>query len=371
MTVPRPRARVAMVVNGTVASAMGDRARAFAARLPERLAVTTIFRERGRVAAIWDMFRSLRAARPDLVYVLDIGYSGMLATTAYAATHRVPVVVDTGDAITELARSMGRGTVGVALTWALERHALRLARHVIVRGTEHEHLLASRGFRRITTIPDGVDLQQFRPGTAPTLRERLAPGAVLTLGMVGSITWSSRLRRCYGWELVETLARMPDDGIRGIVVGDGDGLPRLRARARELGVEDRVAFTGRVPLAELADYVRTMDVCLSTQTNDIPGRVRTTGKLPLYLAAGRYVLASDVGEAHLVLSETQRVPFHGTDDPEYPRRLAERVAALRRDPATIAVTRNRNRAIAAERFDYDVLANRLAQVLEAILFEPR
>jgi hypothetical protein len=50
-----------------------------------------------------------------------------------------------------------------------------------------------------------------------------------------------------------------------------------------------------------------MDICLSTQTNDVVGWVRTTGKLPLYLAAGRYVLASRVGEAARVLPEEMLV----------------------------------------------------------------
>ena len=54
------RPRVAFVVNGTVGSAMGDRARAFASRLAARFDITMLFRERGRIAAIGEMLRGLR-----------------------------------------------------------------------------------------------------------------------------------------------------------------------------------------------------------------------------------------------------------------------------------------------------------------------
>ena len=84
--------------------------------------------------------------------------------------------------------------------------------------------------------------------------------------------------------------------VRALIVGDGDGLPHLQQRAQELGLGDRVRFTGRVPIEEVPLYTSMMDVALSTQTNNRIGQVRTTGKLPEYMAAGCYVLATDVGK---------------------------------------------------------------------------
>ena len=68
-------------------------------------------------------------------------------------------------------------------------------------------------------------------------------------------------------------------------------------------------FAGRRPLTELPALLAACDICLSTQTNDVPGNVRTTGKLPLYLACGRYILASNVGEAARVLPPEMLVPY--------------------------------------------------------------
>ena len=93
----------------------------------------------------------------------------------------------------------------------------------------------------------------------------------------------------------------------------------------------------------------------------------TTGKLPLYLALGRFVLASDVGEAALVLPPAQRVPYHGLVDPAYPARLADRVRALLANPGLAADAAAGNRAVARERFDYDMLAARVGDVLDRVL----
>jgi glycosyltransferase involved in cell wall biosynthesis len=148
------------------------------------------------------------------------------------------------------------------------------------------------------------------------------------IGMVGSVVWSPVRESCYGWELVEIVKQLQgniDRPVRGIMVGDGSGLPRLKERCQQLGIEGLVEFAGRVPYAELPGWLHRMDICLSTQTNDVVGWVRTTGKLPLYLAAGRYVLASRVGEAARVLPEEMLVDGEGLDGWA---RAAERAAVL-------------------------------------------
>jgi glycosyltransferase involved in cell wall biosynthesis len=359
------RKRIAFVVNGLPGSPMGIRAEAFARALSGVLDITLLYRRARRVRAIGELVASLRALRPDAVHVFDLGLSGVVAAALHALGGRCPYVVDTGDSIAALARSVGgRGPVGELLTEALERFGLRTAKAVVVRGTFHQRVLAGLGIAS-TVIQDGVHVDLFRPRPEAALRRRLGLEGVLTVGILGSSIWSERLRACVGWELVELLRRMKGRPVKGVFIGDGSGVSVLRERCRHQGLEDRLVFIDRQPYASLPEYLGVLDVALSTQSNDVVGQVRTTGKLPLYMASGRYVLASDVGEASLVLPEEMRVPYQGVVDREYPARLAERVEALLARP-------ERLRAggplvdVARERFDYSVLAPRLLQVLEQV-----
>ena len=354
---------IAFVVNGDAESAMGDRARAFAARLPAEWRPVVLYRTGSRAAAIAHFTGALGRIRPTTVYVLDMALSGVVAAALRRVVRGTRFIVDTGDAVTALARSSGgRGPLAIAATAALEGLGTRLAAHLVVRGSAHRELLATRG-RASTVIPDGVDLALFHPVDAAAARARLGFGEELVVTVLGSSVWNPRLRMAYGWDLVEALGLLRGLPVRGLVIGDGTGIAALAERARELGVLDRLVLSGRQKLAALPELLCASDVCLSTQTNDIVGQVRTTGKLPLYLACGRFVLASAVGEAARVLPPEMLLDYRsaGRDD-DYPARLAERLRALidRRDELARPA---RSVAIAREHFDYDRLAARMREVL--------
>src|SRR5438045_1728958 len=147
--------------------------------------------------------------------------------------------------------------------------------------------------------------------------------------MVGSSVWVPTRNTADGMALIDVGRRLRHRlPIRGVFIGDGSGIDMLKTRCREYGIADRVEFPGRIPYDELPGWLRQFDICLSTQTDDVIGWVRTTGKLPLYLAAGRFILASRVGEAARVLPPEMLVEFRGPVDPAYPARLAERVVEL-------------------------------------------
>jgi len=356
--------RLTFVVNGPVDGPMGVRARAFAERLADEYEVAIAYRLPRKLRAIAEFVRVLGRTRPHIVYVLDLGFSGVTAAALHAWNGRPRRVVDTGDAIAALASSVGgRGLAGELLTSGLERYGLRSADTVVVRGTFHRELLARAGIRA-EIVQDGVDVEQFRPRPVEPLRTKLGLDRVISIAMVGSTIWSDRLQACAGWELVELIGLLKGAAVKGVIIGDGSGLPHLRERCHKLGIENQVLFTGRIAYEELPECLCSFDVCLSTQSNDVVGQVRTTGKLPLYMATGRYVLATRVGEAVLVLPEEMLVDYEGVVDPSYPGRLAERLRGILDAP-------DRLRAgsalvpVAHERFSYAVLADRLRAILRA------
>jgi glycosyltransferase involved in cell wall biosynthesis len=183
--------------------------------------------------------------------------------------------------------------------------------------------------------------------------------------VLGSLVYSPRLQICYGWDLIGALTRLRDQPIHGLVIGDGNGLPWLRAQASEAGVLDRITFAGRIPYAEVQPALRLFDFALSTQTNNLAGQVRTTGKLPEYMAAGRFVLASRVGDAEVLLPEPMLVDFHGTVDRAYPERLAERMRRVQADPGLQRLAGTLPE-LARQHCSYPVLRRRFHEVVEKL-----
>lgn len=345
---------------------MAYRARAFASRLRDRFEIHTVYRVRNKLLAVFRFWSSLRRVRPDVAYVFDISYSAVFGAWLHRTFARNSLIIETGDAIYELMRSSGnRRLVGLSLTRWLENFSLRTADSIVVRGTFHQQWLKQRGVSA-EVIQDGVDTARFAAQTSDGLRAQHGLNGELTIGLVGSSVWSEKLQMCYGWDLIETIRLLKDQPVKGIMIGDGSGIAHLKRRCRETGIEDKMIFLGRIPYEELARHLGMIDICLSTQTNDIVGQVRTTGKLPLYLASGRYVLASDVGEAKLVLAAEMLVPYEGVTDSEYPRRLKDRIEVLL-DHREDLQRSLKNIEVAKERFDYTVLAAKMKRVFEKSL----
>lgn len=355
---------------------MGYRARELAARLAQDYQIQIAYRSRRKLVSILQLFVRLVRLRPRLSYVFDISYSGVCAAACYKFIFRNCLIIETGDAIVELARSTGsRGPLGLWLTRVLESGAFKIADRIVVRGSFHKELLARQGIAAIV-IQDGVDPDSFKGPGEPDLRltEHLRRqhglAGVLTIGLIGSSIWSEKLQMAYGWEVVETLRLLKDKPVKGIIVGSGSGIAQLKTRCREYGIEDKLVFPGQVPYEQLAGYLNLIDICLSTQTNDLVGQVRTTGKLPLYLAAGRYILASKVGEAAIVLPSEMLVEYEGVKDQEYPRKLKERIETILDHPEMLAAGAG-NAALAKEYFDYALLAQRMKEVIGTTLAQQR
>jgi glycosyltransferase involved in cell wall biosynthesis len=116
---------------------------------------------------------------------------------------------------------------------------------------------------------------------------------MLTIGVVGSLNWNEKYQTCYGNDVdVVSRPRLAGEGHRR---RRRNWPPHLREKAERLGVADRVVFTGMIPHSAMPDYICALDICLSTQTPDEAGKMRTTSKMAEYLACNRYVISSDVG----------------------------------------------------------------------------
>jgi D-inositol-3-phosphate glycosyltransferase len=144
----------------------------------------------------------------------------------------------------------------------------------------------------LAVIPCGVDLSLFTPGT---LNTRQAARRALALDDRQPILLSiGRLDPIKGLDLLlESLSLMETSAQLIIVGGNPDGDPeleRLRARAADLGVGERVRFPGAVPQLDLRQYYHAADAVVVTSRYESFGLVAVEA-----LASGTPVVAAAAG----------------------------------------------------------------------------
>lgn len=350
---------VAFIANGSEGGAAGERGARIAQALGTRARSTQWFRSGGRIGSAVRIARGVRAQRPDVTYLVDIAAAPLAAWLFAGAPGRL--IVDTGDAPRDFIRLVSKNPLKRAAASLLERVGYGRADRIVVRGPFHKKDLVSRGFTDVQVIPDGVDLDLFQERDCDEIRSRLGLNDVFVVGIQGNFTWYPDLGGGLGWEAVSALKFLKDLPVHVVLIGEGPGIPELRSLASQQGVSERLHTIGRVSLESLPTYLSMCDAFLLTQTNDPSSWIRTTGKLPGYLAIGRPILASNVGTASELLPDEMLISYDGEWDLGYPQRLAERIRRLYEDPSRI----ERGAALIplSKQFDYDEVARDAADVV--------
>jgi len=358
--------RIVILLNVSATHSLNMRAEKLFSRLKEKgYKITMLPRERKRFGTIIRNVNAIVRLKPAIVYVIDFGYSTIFPVLLLKLFLRFRFVYDTGDIVYELFRSTRRGIISFTLARTFEPMVWKIADAIVVRGIYFERFLKDKNYKNVYFVPDGVEIELFKPLDVSALRRSLGLENVLTIGMVGSLNWIKRYKFCYGWELLSTLCYLKKYPVKGIIIGDGSGLDRLKEIVRDNGLEDKILFLGRIPYEKLPEYINLMDICLSTQSNDIVGEVRTTGKLPLYMACARYILATRVGTAREVLPEEMLLDYKGVKDKDYPERLAKAIKNLLNERYKLDSAKGLRR-IAEGTFDYNLLSKRIDEIISKL-----
>ena len=188
------------------------------------------------------------------------------------------------------------GSLRYRLTRWLETRAIKRADHLftICEGLRAD--MAQRGVApaKITVIPNAVDIESFEPGGQPdlALKRSLGLGDASVVGFIGSFYAYEGLDLLLA-AMPAMLAQRPE--VRLLLVGGGPQDQALKAQAQQLGIADKVIFTGRVPHAEVQRYYDLVDV-LAYPRHSMRLTELVTPLKPLEaMAQGRLLVASDVG----------------------------------------------------------------------------
>lgn len=287
--------------------------------------------------SLWSLARSIKLQQPDLVLTYGWGGTDAIAAARLAGVRRI-VHTEDGFLDDEVGRQKWKRR------WA-RRLVFRAARSLVVPSLLLCRIARSTwgiGESRLRYIPNGIDLDRFRSpddGQRQESRRRLglAPDAVV-FGIVGALRPEKNQLR-----LVHAFSEISSSHVNAslLIVGDGPQMPQLRHAARELGIGDRVVFTGAV--ADTSVVYHAMDVlALTSDTEQMPLSVLEG------MASGLPVVSTHVGDVREMVCEVNRrfvVPC------SRPAELAQTMSTLATDRSLRLALGEANRRHCEAEFD--------------------
>jgi 1,2-diacylglycerol 3-alpha-glucosyltransferase len=174
---------------------------------------------------------------------------------------------------------------GAVQTWLMD--FMRQCQHIVVPSESmKEILIRDYGLRsHYTVIPTGVNLEPYRLADGEALRARQGWQADKVLISTGRLAqeknWVTLLRAAQ-----KAYQKHPD--LRVVLIGDGPEKGALQELASELGIADRVTFTGELPFPDVTVYLKAADIFGFASTTETQGLVTLEA-----LAAGLPVVAVD------------------------------------------------------------------------------
>jgi len=233
----------------------------------------------------------------------------------------------------------------------IERVALRLADEVITVHEPYARELRIRGARSVTVVMNSVD-----PDVLPA-----ATGEVSRPGF--RVVYHGTVTPWYGVDLLldaagAVVSEIPELAVE--IYGEGDAVPGLRERAKELGLDGRVRFHDRwLPQTEVLSLVRSASVGVIPNRPTRLNRYALSSKLLEYVELGIPVAVAGLPTLREHFSDDEVVFFEPGDADS----LAAALLAIARDPAAARarVEAARRRAYA---YAWDANAARYVRLLD-------
>ncbi|MBI5860816.1 MAG: glycosyltransferase family 4 protein [Rhodocyclales bacterium] len=149
---------------------------------------------------------------------------------------------------------------------------------------------------RIRVIPNGINRAHFAVAPAPTFaKAQRGLGGKLVLGFTGFVREWHGVDRVIRWMATPAAP----GNVHLVIVGDGPVRGELEALAQQMGLQDRVTFTGVIHRDQVPDWVAAFDIAL--QPAVVP--YASPLKLMEYLVLGKAIIAPRTPNLCEVLSD--------------------------------------------------------------------
>ncbi len=249
--------------------------------------------------------KRLRDEKPSVVHAASAFYNALPVLIA-ARRLGIPFVYEVRGLweITRASTIPGWGsTERFTLESNLEAMVAKAADQVITITNGLKKELVRRGVdeEKITIIPNAINKERFKVlPLDQSLKEQVGLSNDLTIGYVGSMVGYEGLE-----ELVEALGLLKEEGLafNFLLIGDGNALPGIRAKVKEVGLSDETFILGQVQHHEVEAYYTLIDITPFPRKG-LPVCEMVSPLKPFEaMAMGKVVLASDVAALQEIVED--------------------------------------------------------------------
>ncbi len=208
----------------------------------------------------------------------------------------------------------------------LEKWTFRTAQVTIATNESYKKIAFERGGKhpdRVFVVRSGPKLDRIR--ILPPKPE-LKRGKSFLVGYVGVMGQQEGIHLLLqsAQHLVYSLKRTD---IHFGLVGGGTELEKMKQYAADLGLNDYVTFTGRVPDQEMLEMLNTADVCVNPDVANEMNDKSTMNKIMEYMALGKPIVQFDLTEGRFSAQDASL--YAKQNDPVD---LAEKILFLLNNP---------------------------------------
>ncbi|MFA7310142.1 MAG: glycosyltransferase family 4 protein [Candidatus Paceibacterota bacterium] len=315
--------------------------------------------------AAWKALSLHREHHYDAVWAMMAHSSGIPAAIFKIFRPSVPYILtlQEGDRLEKIERMM------IPL-WPLFARVFKTADVIQVISTFLGKWARRRGFvGRLEVIPNGVDVARFSRPSMPAEINAIKDGLGKRMGDVFLVTMSRLVHKNAIDVVIKALSHLPPN-VRFIVIGIGPDEHSLRKLARKIGVDDRVTFVGEIQNNDIPKYLQASDIFVRASRSEGFGISFVEA-----FAAGIPVIATQEGGIADFLFDEKRNPDKPITgwavDMDSPDQVALAVKDIMEHPEKVRAVVATARAMAAEKYDWNIVAHDMKEKIFDPLFIER
>lgn len=235
----------------------------------------------------------------------------------------------------------------------MEKTLLKVVDTLSVASYKLKEIAIKRGFRknRIFMAHVGADLDRFSPkinGDKIKKKYNLKKNVVLYLGQLHGAQYAGLAIKAFPKILKEK------KDVSLFIVGGGFYLDELKKLVKEMNLSNDIIFTGYVKREDIPKHIATADVAIASFEKNKITECKSPLKIVEYLASGKPIVASDVGEVKRMVGDAGILVEPGNSE-----KIADAVLEILKNKKLKKTLEIKARKQAEKKFTWEITANNL------------